>query len=90
MPGEAGVGFKDYRGNPEVLEAAQRVVMLLRGVKEFKQMGGELTRGILLLGPPGTGKSYLAQCISTEAGVPFGYISAPSMRACGWASRTSR
>jgi len=80
MPGETGVGFKDYRGNPEVLEAAQRVVTLLRGVKEFKQMGGELTRGILLLGPPGTGKSYLAQCISTEAGVPFGYISAPSMQ----------
>lgn len=80
MPGETGVGFKDYRGNPEVLQAAQRVVTLLRGVKEFKQMGGELTRGILLLGPPGTGKSYLAQCISTEAGVPFGYISAPSLQ----------
>jgi len=80
MPGETGVGFKDYRGNPEVLEAASRVVSLLRGVKEFKKMGGELTRGILLLGPPGTGKSYLAQCISTEAGVPFGYISAPSMQ----------
>ncbi len=80
MPGETGVGFKDYRGNPEVLEAAQRVVTLLRGVKEFKQMGGELTKGILLLGPPGTGKSYLAQCISTEAGVPFGYISAPSLQ----------
>ena len=43
-------------------------------------MGGELTSGILLLGPPGTGKSYLAQCISTEAGVPFGYVSAPSLQ----------
>jgi ATP-dependent Zn protease len=80
MPGETGVGFKDYRGNPEVLEAASRVVTLLRGVKQFKEMGGELTRGILLLGPPGTGKSYLAQCISTEAGVPFGYLSAPSLQ----------
>jgi len=79
-PGETGVGFNDYRGNPEVLEVASRVVTLLKGVKEFKQMGGEVTRGILLVGPPGTGKSYLAQCISTEAGVPFGYASAPSFQ----------
>lgn len=78
-PGETGVSFKDYRGNPEVLEAARRVVTLLKGAKEFKQMGGEVTRGILLIGPPGTGKSYLAQAISTEAGVPFGYLSAPSL-----------
>ena len=78
-PGETGISFKDYRGNPEVLEAARRVVTLLKGAKEFKKMGGEVTRGILLIGPPGTGKSYLAQAISTEAGVPFGYLSAPSL-----------
>jgi cell division protease FtsH len=78
-PGETGISFKDYQGNPEVLEAARRVVTLLRGAKEFKQMGGDVTRGILLIGPPGTGKSYLAQAISTEAGVPFGYLSAPSL-----------
>jgi ATP-dependent Zn protease len=80
MPGETGVGFKDYRGNPEVLEVASRVVTLLKGVKEFKSMGGQVTRGILLIGPPGTGKSYLGHCISTEAGVPFGYLSAPSIQ----------
>ena len=79
MPGETGITFADYRGNPEVLEAARRIVVLLRGVKEFKQMGGEHIRGLLLAGPPGTGKSYLAQAISTEAGVPFGYLSAPSL-----------
>jgi ATP-dependent Zn protease len=79
-PGETGISFKDYQGNPEVLEAARRVVTLLKGAKEFKQMGGEVTRGILLVGPPGTGKSYLAQAISTEAGVPFGYLSAPSLQ----------
>lgn len=79
-PGETGISFKDYRGNPEVLEAARRVVTLLKGAKDFKQMGGEVTRGILLIGPPGTGKSYLAQAISTEAGVPFGYLSAPSLQ----------
>ena len=79
-PGEAGVTFQDYRGNPEVLEVARRVVVLLKGVKEFKQMGGEPTRGLLLFGPPGTGKSYLAQCISTEAGVPFGYCSSAGLQ----------
>lgn len=79
-PGETGVSFADYKGNPEVLESARRVVTLLRGVKEFKEMGGEAIRGLLLVGPPGTGKSYLAQCISTEANVPFGYASAPSFQ----------
>jgi ATP-dependent Zn protease len=63
-----------------VLESANRVVTLLRGVKSFRDMGGEHIRGLLLIGPPGTGKSYLAQAISTEAGVPFGYASAPSFQ----------
>ncbi|MCC7105153.1 MAG: AAA family ATPase [Chloroflexi bacterium] len=80
MPGETGVSFEDYKGNPEILESARRIVTLLRGAKEFKDMGGEAVRGLLLVGPPGTGKSYLAQCISTEAMVPFGYASAPSFQ----------
>ncbi len=80
MPGETGVGFQDYKGNPEVLELATRIVTLLRGVKHFKDMGGEVHRGLLMVGPPGTGKSYLAQCIATEAGVPFCYASAPSFQ----------
>jgi cell division protease FtsH len=78
MPGETGVTFKDYKGNPEILELANRVVTLLRGVRGFKEMGGQVHRGMLLAGPPGTGKSYLAQCIASEAGVPFCYASAPS------------
>lgn len=81
MPGETGVTFDDYKGNPEVLESARRVVRLLQGGKEFKEMGGQAVRGLLLTGPPGTGKSYLAQCMSTEAGVPFAYASAASFRA---------
>ena len=81
MPGETGVTFDDYKGNPEVLEAARRIVRLLEGTPEFRQMGGQPVRGLLLTGPPGTGKSYLAQCMSTEAGVPFAYASAASFRA---------
>jgi len=60
-PGESGIWFKDYKGNPSVVEVAHRVVTLVRGVKSFKEMGGEVSRGLLLVGPPGTGKSYLAQ-----------------------------
>ena len=67
------------KATPKCLQAATRIVTLLKGVKGFKSMGGEVTRGVLLIGPPGTGKSYLAQAISTEAGVPFGYLSAPSL-----------
>jgi cell division protease FtsH len=81
LPGETGVTFDDYKGNPEVLESARRIVQLLRGVKEFQDIGGAPIRGLLLTGDPGTGKSYLAQCMSTEAGVPFAYASAASFKA---------
>ncbi len=80
LPGDVLVSFKDYKGNPDVIEAAQRIVTLLRGAKGFKEMGGEISQGLLLVGPQGVGKSYLAQCISAEAGVPFAFTSALSFR----------
>lgn len=80
LPGETGSTWDDYRGNPEIVENAKRIVTLLKGVKEFKEMGGEAIRGLLLCGPPGTGKSYLAQVIANEAQVPFAYASAPSFQ----------
>ena len=80
QPGETGVYFTDYRGNDQVLEVARRVVRLLQGAKAFKRMGGEITRGVLLEGPPGTGKSYLAQVIANEANIPFAYASAPGFQ----------
>ncbi len=79
-PYETGITFNDYKGNPQVLEMAREVVMLLKGSKEFKNMGGEAIRGLLLEGDPGVGKSYLAQAIASEAGLPFGYCSAPSLQ----------
>ena len=78
MPGgETGISFKDYRGNEQVLEVSARIVTPAARVRDFKRMGGEVSRGLLLIGPPGTGKTYLAQAIATEAGVPFAYASAP-------------
>ncbi len=79
-PGETGISFQDYKGNPQVLEMAREVVLLLKGTREFKEMGGEVIRGLLLEGDPGVGKSYLAQAIATEAGLPFGYCSAASLQ----------
>jgi ATP-dependent Zn protease len=90
MPGETGILFSDYKGNPEVLESAKQVVTLVRGVKKFKQMGGQPIRGLLLEGPPGTGKSYLGQAIATEAQLPFGYMSSPSIRGMFWGMDTLR
>ncbi len=79
-PYETGITFADYKGNPQVLELAREVVLLLKGSKDFKNMGGEAIRGLLLEGDPGVGKSYLAQAIATEAGLPFGYCSSPSLQ----------
>ena len=78
--GTEGVSFDDYRGQPEILEQAQQIVTLLRGVKAFEDAGGESLKGLLLEGPPGTGKTWLAQAISTEAGVPFFYMDASGLQ----------
>src|SRR5690606_15586588 len=75
-----GVSFKDYRGQPELLEQARQIVTLLRGVRAFEAAGGEPLNGLLLEGPPGTGKTWLAKAISTEAGVPFFYIDGSGMQ----------
>jgi cell division protease FtsH len=79
--GTEGVSFDDYRGQPEILEQAEQVVTLLRGVKAFEGAGGEPLKGLLLEGPPGTGKTWLAQAISTEANVPFFYMDASGLQA---------
>ncbi len=78
-PGAEGVSFADYRGQPELLDQAKQIVKLLRGVRVFEEAGGEPLNGLLLEGPPGTGKTWLAQAISTEAGVPFFFVDASSM-----------
>lgn len=80
MPGSEGVSFADYKGQPELLEQAKQIVTLLRGVSKFEKAGGEPLTGVLLEGPPGTGKTWLAKAISTEAGVPFFYVDTSSLQ----------
>lgn len=81
MPGEGKYRFKDYRGNPEVLKRAQEVVRILVAAKdpELRATGVTPIRGLLLEGDTGSGKTFLGQCIATEANVPFYYLSAPSL-----------
>ncbi|MCC6894293.1 MAG: AAA family ATPase [Anaerolineae bacterium] len=80
MPGSEGVSFADYKGQPELLDQARQIVTLLRGVSTFEKAGGQPLTGILLEGPPGTGKTWLAKAISTEAGVPFFYVDTSSLQ----------
>ncbi len=77
---QIGQTFNDYRGQPDLLEHARSTVEILRGVKAFEQRGGEMPKGMLLSGAPGTGKSFLAQIIAAEAQLPFIYIDSSSIR----------
>jgi cell division protease FtsH len=76
---QVGLGFDQYRGQPDLLEHAQSTVRILQGIKEFELRGGEMPRGMLLSGQPGTGKTFLAACIAAEAKLPFIYIDASSL-----------
>ena len=77
---QIGVGFDSYRGQPDLLDHARSTVAILRGVKEFEARGGEMPKGLLLSGGPGTGKTFLASCIAAEAQLPFVYLDASSLQ----------
>ena len=77
---QIGVNFESYRGQPDLLDHARSTVAILRGVKEFELRGGEMPKGLLLSGGPGTGKTFLASCIASEAKLPFVYLDASSLQ----------
>jgi cell division protease FtsH len=81
---QIGLSFDDYRGQPDLLDHARKTVAILRGIKEFEIRGGEMPRGMLLSGAPGTGKTFLAAIIASEAELPFIYIDASSLRGMFW------
>jgi cell division protease FtsH len=69
------ITFKDVAGVEESKDELREIVEFLREPKKFERLGGQIPRGVLLMGSPGTGKTLLAKAIAGEAGVPFHSIS---------------
>ena len=69
------VSFADVRGVDEAKEELQEVVEFLKTPERFLALGAKIPKGVLLMGPPGVGKTLLARAVAGEAGVPFFSIS---------------
>jgi len=69
------ITFQDVAGLKEAKEELKEVVDFLKNPKKYLQMGAKIPRGVILMGPPGTGKTMLAKAVATESNVPFFSIS---------------
>ncbi len=69
------ITFKDVAGVEEAKEEVAEIIEFLKNPKKFQRLGGRIPRGVLLVGPPGCGKTLLAKAIAGEAEVPFFSIS---------------
>lgn len=65
------VTFNDVAGIDEAVEELKEIVEFLKTPQKYQALGGRIPRGVLLVGPPGTGKTMLAKAVAGEAGVPF-------------------
>ena len=66
-----GIKFSDVAGEDEAKESLTEIVQYLHDSAQYKDIGARMPKGILLVGPPGTGKTMLAKAVAGEANVPF-------------------
>ena len=66
-----GIKFSDVEGVDEAEENLQEIVDFLENPKKYQEIGANMPKGVLLVGPPGTGKTMLAKAVAGEANVPF-------------------
>ena len=66
-----GIKFSDVEGVDEAEESLQEIVDYLHNPDKYKEIGASMPKGLLLVGPPGTGKTMLAKAVAGEANVPF-------------------
>ncbi|MDP9330493.1 MAG: ATP-dependent zinc metalloprotease FtsH [Actinomycetota bacterium] len=72
---EMKTSFNDVAGVDEAKEELKEIVEFLRNPKKYQRLGGRIPKGVLLLGPPGCGKTLLARAVAGEANVPFFFMS---------------
>jgi cell division protease FtsH len=75
MPSTIKENFNSVAGNQEAKEELQDIVDFLRNPEKYKKLGAKITRGVLLVGEPGNGKTLLAKAVAGEANCPFFSIS---------------
>ena len=68
---KADIKFSDVAGEDEAKDNLSEIVTFLQNPKKYKEIGASMPKGILLVGPPGTGKTMLAKAVAGEANVPF-------------------
>ncbi|MCH3998197.1 MAG: ATP-dependent zinc metalloprotease FtsH [Lachnospiraceae bacterium] len=66
-----GIKFSDVAGEEEAKENLQEIVTYLKDPTKYREIGAKMPKGVLLVGPPGTGKTMLAKAVAGEADVPF-------------------
>ncbi|MCI6359665.1 MAG: ATP-dependent zinc metalloprotease FtsH [Oscillospiraceae bacterium] len=71
VPSSEGIRFDDVAGEDEAKENLSEIVDYLHNPQKYAEVGASMPKGVLLVGPPGTGKTMLAKAVAGEAGVPF-------------------